>query len=203
MRFAESESWSISIRSNSQLELPLWVRAAERIPVPAGGLVPGPLGIDPLPAPSVPGAGEALAEGWLAWWRMTLDIHLPPRPKSPEEFVPPPGGPPDFSELAAHPQLRRVVTARWPEFRELPSEAMRAALPQPDPGDRNPDGAVVAAVEAELGHRAAPFELQLLLLPVIDEEIRSLGSHTFLVPTRVYGSEAYKRWLHRLVRALA
>ncbi len=57
----------------------LWFRAAERIDVPAGGVVPGPADIDPLPEQTAAPADEAeLAAGWLAWWRARPGRYLIP-----------------------------------------------------------------------------------------------------------------------------
>jgi hypothetical protein len=45
-------------------DVALWVRAAERIDVPAGGIVPGPLALYPVPEPTAglhemwPGVGR-------------------------------------------------------------------------------------------------------------------------------------------------
>src|SRR5262249_274940 len=52
MGVAGGESWRIrTSQGRDNLDLALWVRAAERIEA-AGALVPGPLDIDPLPPPS-------------------------------------------------------------------------------------------------------------------------------------------------------
>jgi hypothetical protein len=54
MRFAGTESWSVSIDQwDESLECGLWFRAAERIEVPVGGLVTGPPDVDPMPEPSL------------------------------------------------------------------------------------------------------------------------------------------------------
>ncbi len=66
MRLGTGPSWQISVdRGNQAYDWALWICAAERIDAPAGGLVPGPLDIDPLPEPSV-GSGADLVEGWWA-----------------------------------------------------------------------------------------------------------------------------------------
>jgi hypothetical protein len=119
MEVAPTRPWRIrEERWNEEYDLPLWFRAAERIGVPAGGVVPGRAEIDPLPdrsaAPADPGE---LATGWLAWWealvgqlplREPLD---PSRLPSAMVFT----GPPDFAGLADWPVLQRVVAARWHE----------------------------------------------------------------------------------------
>ncbi len=71
MEVAGTRSWQISEdRWPEVFEVALWFRAAERIDVPAGGVVPGPAGIDALPDRSAAPAGMSeLAAGWLAWWQ--------------------------------------------------------------------------------------------------------------------------------------
>jgi hypothetical protein len=71
MQPAGTRSWRISEdRWSEAFDVALWFRAAERIDVPAGGIVPGPAEIDPLPDRGADHAGAAeLAAGWLAWWQ--------------------------------------------------------------------------------------------------------------------------------------
>src|SRR5579859_1286792 len=89
MEVAGRRSWRISEdRWPETFDVALWFRAAERIGVPAGGIVPGQADIDPPPDRSAVHADEAeLATGWLAWrqalagahpWRAPLDLSRPP-----------------------------------------------------------------------------------------------------------------------------
>jgi len=207
---AGTTSWAISVSEwDSQLEWALWVRAAERIEVPVGGVVTGPPDIDPLPAPSVP-SGAPLAQGWLYWWRAVLS-RPEPSPSFAQDDLAELGrfGPPGFSALDAYPDLQRVVSVRWEEANTWHSarkragvEAFRSAIASHAPGPRA-EGDVVRSVEAEVGHKAAPFRLKIVVVPVLDDEIRSVGGGTFLVPERVRGTDAYTTWLRALVRALA
>jgi len=207
VRPAGQASWSISVDQwNSPLEWALWFRAAERIEVQAGGLVTGPPDVDPLPEPSAASADE-LVEGWLWWWRTVVTqpplTSFPPRPDmaDPSRF-----SPPDFEGLADHPALRHVVTARWGEANAWHSTRKRAGveafLATRGPGPRR-EGAAVRAVEAEIGRRSAPFSVRIIVLPVVDQQIRSAGKSTFLVPERVHASSAYDDWLREVFRALA
>lgn len=112
MKHAGTKSWQIITSEwDFQLEWALWVRAAERIEVPVGGLVTGPPDVDPLPAPSVP-SGAPLAEGWLFWWRAVVSQPVPSSP-FPQNDLAELGrfGPPGFSALDAYPDLQRVVAA--------------------------------------------------------------------------------------------
>ncbi|WP_214102667.1 hypothetical protein [Acrocarpospora catenulata] len=42
----------------------------------------------------------------------------------------------------------------------------------------------MAGVENELGREARPFSLELIVLPVQDDEIRAIHPHRYLVPER-------------------
>ena len=203
MRDAGTASWSISIDQwDHQLDWALWFRAAERIQVPAGGLVTGPPDVDPLPEPSLP-SGDELAEGWLWWWQTLLARPAPTgRPSDMAELNR--FGPPDFDGLGGYPALRRVVATRWSEAHAWHTARKRAGVAALQ-ATRNPgpEGPMVRAVEAEIGHRAAPFSLRIIVLPVLDGQIRPAGQSTFLVPERVHATSAYDGWLRTVVRALA
>jgi hypothetical protein len=207
MRSAGTASWSISIDQwDFRLEWALWFRAAERIEVRADGLVTGPPDVDPLPEQSVT-SGAELAEGWLWWWRTLLARPSPTVPSTPPDMAELNRfSPPDFDGLADYPMLRHVVTTRWSEANAWHSARKRAGIDAlratrgPGPGR---EGMVVRAVEAEIGHKAAPFSVRIVVLPVVDRQIRSAGKSTFLVPERVHASSAYDDWLREVVRALA
>lgn len=207
MRSAGSASWSISVDQwDHQLEWALWFRAAERIEVPADGVVTGPPDVDPVPEPSLP-SGEELAEGWLWWWRALLA--RPPLTgflESPDMAALNRFSPPDFEGLAGYPALRHVVGNRWVEANVWHSARKRAgiaAFRAAGAQGRGREGAVVRAVEAEIGHKAAPFSLRIVVLPVLDRQIRPAGTSTYLVPELVRASGAYDDWLRQLVRKLA
>lgn len=211
MKFAGSESWTISVDQwDQKLDLALWIRAAERIDVPAGGLFPGPLDLDPVPGPTV-ADGASLAEGWRFWWTALLDTPKPRPPFPPEQMeVLRRNSPPDFDVLADFPALQRVVRSRWQEANGWHSARKRAGFEAfmsarqntNGPGPQG-EGTVVQAVEEELGHKAAPFQLKLIFLPVRDDEIRAVTDHKFLIPDRLHESELYESWLYRTVRAMA
>ena len=203
MRQAGQESWQIrEDRWIQHFECALWIRAAERIDVQAGGIVPGPLLIDPLPAPS-PGLDlAALGEQWLAWWRVLCEL---------PEWSPADGGSPalaahsgpEFDGLGGQPLLREVLRHRWPQARQWHSDRKRAGI-----ADRvfwrGPLAAsVVAEVERVNGRKARPFVLAIDVLPVADQEIRPIGEARFLVPEAVRDGADWAHVLRGLVEPLA
>ncbi len=206
MRYRGSTSWQITLEDrDEQAEYALWIRAAERIDVPAGGVVPGPLILDPPPGPSL-ASGERLAEAWLYWWRALTFPEAAPVVTPAEAYAGASYGPPDFSVLTAYPSLREVAVARWPQahdWRRARDRAHRTALRDADVRSRGREGQIVREVEAELGHKAAPFALRIVVLPVLDEEIRSAGGGTYLVPEQVRAAPTYDTWLRDVVRTLA
>jgi hypothetical protein len=206
-------SWQIRVDRRSQaFDLALWVRAAERIEV-AGALVPGALEIDPVPAPSTSSAFAAqLAEGWAAWWDAI--VHRPaPDPVAasfavadvvaglnPSAF---PGldqtfSPPDFPGLHRWPVLRQAMERRWLEAHEWHSARKRSGFGGPLPL-RPDETRVVAGVERALGRKVRPFVLELIVLPVRDDEIRRVWDARYLVPERIYDGPGWPDALQRMV----
>ncbi|BCB92117.1 hypothetical protein [Phytohabitans suffuscus] len=200
MRMRGSDSWSIGIGSGGQHHnWPLWIRAAEGIDVPAGGVVPGPLDIAPLPAPTLPSAAP-LAEGWLGWWRAVLGLSRPTGPDEIARFVE--LGPPDFAGLAAWPLLREVVVRRFAEADDW-HRTRSPAGPLVHPPHTPHLSLFVREIERSLGRRSAPFELEFILLPVRDDKVRPIDGKRFLVPERLYDSPAWFDWLRPVITRLA
>ncbi|HEY4018605.1 MAG TPA: hypothetical protein VGM75_07960 [Pseudonocardiaceae bacterium] len=202
MRFAGRESWQIrEDRWIQHFEWALWIRAAERIDAPAGGIVPGPLLIDPLPEPSPGLDRETLAAEWVSWWSALCGL---------PEWTPSDGGQPpqfahsgpEFEGLAGQPLLRAVMALRWMEAHEWHSARKSAGIRQ-----RLHHGAqvstVVADVERGLGRAARPFVLSVDVLPVDDEEIRAVGEARFLVSEGVRDGAGWAGVLRGLVEPLA
>lgn len=219
MRLMGSQSWQIRVDQWSQNhEIPLWVRAAERIES-AGPLVPGPLDIDPVPPPS-PGDAQSpgdaarrtaqLTEGWAAWWEAALAWQPPDpvalrlgglagaldgsgRPRFEMSFVPP-----DFEGLRPWPFLHEVATRRWREAHEWNSRRKRAGVDAMVP-TRPDNGRVVRDVEAALGRKVRPFVLELTVIPVRDDEVRRVHEGRYLVPERLYEGPGWPDVLQRIV----
>lgn len=206
--------WQMSIDLWSELyDEALWIRAAERIDVPAGGTVPGPLDIEPLPEPTT-GPDDNLAEGWSGWWTALTSqprwpsgrlIDLPAEraimagpPPARVQFVPP-----DFPGLARWPALQRVVARRWPEASRWHNDRKIAGIRAKRHRSSTMDGLVVAEVERTLGRRMPAFSVEFVVVPVRDTQIRRLTETRYLVPEAIYGEPDWAEWLRVLVMRLA
>ena len=207
MRRAGSMSWRISVdRWSWPHDIALWFRAAERIQVGAEGVVPGPLDVEPLPDRRMdPSDAAELAEGWLAWWRSLVIADSPTLPLDPSD---PPAAllfaPPAFSGLHGFPALQQAVVGRWAEADRWHNARKLAGLAGGLHRDeRMSAGQVVAEIENELGRKVRSFSLDLVLLPVHDDEIRPVGPYRYLVPERVYDGSRWRDLLRSLVSPIA
>jgi len=202
MEVAGTRSWQISEdRWPEAFDVALWFRAAERIDVPAGGVVPGPAEIDALPDRSAaPADMSELAAGWLAWWQ-ALAGQLPLREPLDPARLPSAlvfTGPPGFTGLAGWPVLQRVAAARWHEATDWHSQRKRAGLTAGPPRDMR-TVQTVHDLERELGRPVKPFELDFVLLPVRDDQIRQLRPGRYLVPERLRDGPRWPQLLRELV----
>jgi hypothetical protein len=203
MEVAPRRPWRVrEERWAEAYNVPLWFRAAERIDVPAGGVVPGPADIDALPDRSAaPADAGELAAGWLAWWQ-ALAGQLPLREPLDPSRLPSAlvfTGPPDFTGLAGWPALQRVAAGRWHEATAWYRQRERAGLAAGHPYDR-PAVNAVRELERELGRPVKPFELDLVLLPVRDDQVRQLRPGRYLVPERLRDGPRWPQLLRELMR---
>jgi hypothetical protein len=201
MELAGSRSWRISEdRWSEAFDVALWFRAAERINVPAGGIVPGPADIDALPDRTAAHADEAeQAAGWLAWWQAlagTPPLREPLGPSRPPPELVFMG--PDAAGLTGWPVLQRVVAARWHEAKDWHDRRKRAGLAAGPPHDLRTVHAV-RDLERELGRRVKPFELDFVLLPVRDDQIRQVRPDRYLIPESLRDGPRWPRLLRELV----
>jgi len=89
------------------------------------------------------------------------------------------------------------VVGRWMEAHQWQRDRRRTWA---DPTLRLPDnGAVVRDVERWLGRPVRPFRLELIVLPVRDDEVRRVWDERYLVPERVYEGPGWPDILQRLV----
>jgi len=201
MRLAGSPSWRISEdRWPESFDWALWFRAAERIDVGPGGVVPGAADVEPLPDSSTDlSDADELAAGWLAWWQLLIE--LPPL-SPPSDPAHPPAvlafSPPDFPGLANWPVLRRAVTRRWRRAHDWHTARMKAGFEADRSGDDR-IGRVMAELERELGRKGRPFSLEFVLLPVRDDQVRQIGPERYFVPERLYDGPQWPGLLRGLV----
>jgi hypothetical protein len=202
MQLGSRPSWQIAVdRWNQAYDWALWMRAAQRIDVPAGGLVPGPLLVEPLPEPSATPPGTDLGAGWRHWWQSLVRM---PRWRPDQLSGPPPQLaylPPDFPGLAQWPGLQRIAVDRWREAHDWHTARKAAGLDRFQPEPR--ESRLVLQIERELGRRLPAFDLEFILLPVRDGEIREVTPTRYLVPEAVYDSPQWTDRLRPLVLRLA
>ncbi len=200
MRLAGSPSWCISVdRWPESFDVALWFRAAARIDVGSGGVVPGPADVEPLPDPGTGlSDGTELAAGWLAWWHALTAIPPLSPPFDRADRIPQLAfSPPGFPGLAGFPVLRRVVTLRWREAQDWHTARKMAGLEAGLHLDMRPTR-VVTELERDLGRKARPFSVDFMLVPTADDQVRSISPGRYLIPERLYDDP---RWPH-LLRAL-
>jgi hypothetical protein len=201
MLLAGSLSWRISVdRWPEAFDIALWFRAAERIGVRSGGVVPGAADVEPLPDPSTgPSDASEVAAGWLAWWHALIEL---PLLSPPFDRAHPPAlltfSPPEFPALAAWPALYRAVASRWMQAQDWHNARMTAGLEAGLHGDAR-IGQVVAGLERELGRKTRPFSLDFVLLPVRDDQVRPIGPDRYLVPESVCDGPRWPELLRSLL----
>lgn len=202
MRVAGSSSWRIrKDRWPEAFDVALWFRAAERIDVASGGVVPGPTDIELLPDPTTdPSHAGELAAGWLAWWHSLTG--MPPLAPRPDMSRPPAvmafTSSEGFQGLADWPVLHLAVSRRWRQAQDWHNARMQAGLDAGLHHDMR-TGQVVAGLERELGRTARPFSVEFVLLPVRDDQIRPAGADRYLVPERVHDGPQWPDLLRRLL----
>ncbi|NJC70620.1 hypothetical protein HC031_12980 [Planosporangium thailandense] len=184
-------------RWETLIDYALWIRAAERIEVPAGGLVPGPVDLDPLP-PSTPSAGGALGGQWADWWGSLVDTPRRHPPVPPDPVPEPAYDTPDPLGLAQRPALAEVVARRWREAHAWHTAREAAGMARHVPPSAI-EGQIVRDVERAAGRRIRPFDVEFILLPVRDDVIRRVHDRRYLVPEGVYDGPRWATWLHALV----
>jgi hypothetical protein len=107
-------------------------------------------------------------------------------------------GPPDLLGLAGWPALHRAVARRRRHAYDWHNARMKAGV-ETGPGGDARIGQVVAGLERELGRQARPFSLDLVLLPIRDDEVRPTGPGRYLVPEHAYDGPRWPELLRGLL----
>jgi hypothetical protein len=214
------KTWQVTEDSPTDLLIALYLRdAAGLLPVGHPVLPPiepslAPLpsrtpreslatGQFPAPSPTLEPLPQArfdeLRKEWEAWWGRLVRPTGYPRFWELE--------PPEFTAFADSPELRQLLRERFREARRWAGrrheEFGDAAVERIHRGDHDVN-AVVVACERELGRRAEPFHLDVLVLPLADSDIWVIGPSVIVVSTRLRNdSPAFRDALTPLVHALA
>jgi hypothetical protein len=175
--------WRVKVEQWEEApDIALWLRAAERIDATARGLVPGPLADGPVPKRTTSPSTE-LSVAWINWWTAIVAggiIRTPQGTAISGEWV----GmvEPEFSGLGPWPALQSPARARYPEAKAWHDARGRAGL------DRLPESIPTRSLDVvgptlerwgkRLGREAV---VELLALPVTDDEIRPIREDLFMV----------------------
>ncbi|MFG1805603.1 hypothetical protein [Streptomyces sp. NPDC049040] len=198
MRYAGSPSWLMRIQSPQGLLIGLFVRDAAGLHPPTAVDLPPLEPAVEMRAGLVPLAVPEASEQWARWWESELE-----RPEGQQRgFSRPSARYGDGPELNALVQACFDDAVRWSSERgREDSAAADEALARADPG---PEGDLVARVEAELGRKARPFELDVTVVPVAGAAgWRAAGTHVVVSRALRADRAAYREWLTPVVRELA
>ena len=184
---AAQRSWSMGEDLSWPLTVALYIRDVLQLPATAPFFIPV---LVPQVPEHTPVTGPELADEWAAWFSDLLADHLEiPR-----------GGPMGYFSLGD----------RAPGFRDLVEHCFVAASAAADTAHEahfkhfraniKTDGPVlttlVRSIEKDLGHKAAPFDLNLKILPVEGFWLHRTG------PNQVLMSEVARNDPHHLRRLL-
>lgn len=199
---ATSGPWRISVHQCSALlDCALWIRAAERIDVPPGDIVPGPLDLDPTPAATTGSdraTAESLARQWRGWWGSLVGAPGPGTGPPPHPRFEPARDTPDPLGLAGWPDLAALVSRRWSES-DAWHQARKVARTVTGPPPAAIEGAVVEQVERTLGRPVHAFAIDVLLLPVRDDTVRKVCDHRYLVAQRLHDAPTWANAVRELI----
>jgi hypothetical protein len=212
------QTWQVTEDSPTDLLIALYLRDAAGL-LPAGDPLLPPIdpafapqavfAPQPAPQPALaprPSAEtlpqdrfDALRTQWEAWWRRLVRPVRYPKLWDLE--------PPGFDAFADSPELRQLLRERFREARKWAGrrheEFGTAAVERIHHGDHDVN-AVVVACESELGRRAEPFHLEVLVLPVAERDVWIIGPSSIVVSTRLRDdSPAFREAIAPLVHALA
>ncbi len=185
-------------------DLALWLRAAERIDVPPHGIVPGPLHLRPLPDRTIRQSGE-LSDAWIAWWSAIvaggITMAADGTSVSPDWLA---MVSPDFTGLAGWPQLQSVVRARWMEAKTWHDHRQQRAAPSRESiaQDRRWRSQAGDALERWGRLLGREVDIELLLVPAADVEIRPIRANRYLLSEDLYQRPDFPETLASFIDAL-
>lgn len=198
MRYAGMPNWLMWIQTPHGLLAGLFVRDAAGLQPRTAFELPPLVPAVELRADLAPLAVAEASEQWARWWERELGRD----DAQGRGFCAPDArfgdGPALVALLdACHDEAMRWSSDRKGEESEATAEAMR----REDPG---PEGALVSAVEREIGRKARPFELEVTVLPVAGKGAwRVAPGHVVVSRALRADTAAYGEWLTQVIRELA
>lgn len=199
MRFHSSSSWRISEDTSQPLAVALHVRDALALPATKPFYVPPVVPAVPERIPVTgPLTDVALADEWALWFD---DVLLSRRDYSGSEAV-------ESALLALRSPAFRQAAKRWmEEAREAAAQFKRHSFEEFVQRNKEQGPTLtylVQAIEKELGHTAAPFELGLKILPVDGEWVHQVDSGLVLMSQAIrFNPSALRRLLGPIIAELA
>jgi hypothetical protein len=185
MRFVGTKSWQLRLDSPQQLAIGLYVRAAAGLGSAHSWL--------PAPTPAVRvgrQAPEAAARQWERWWDDAVMDELA------GWWTPP------FDGLVGSPELRSEVFRHFHDGVRWANQHRDPRVTQPTENALMPTH-LVAELERAAGHKAAPFDLRVSVIPVEGKTMWQLApDHVMVTQQLVADHEAYRRRLAVVVQAL-
>lgn len=191
---AGSPSWLIRIQSPYNLLIGLYVRDAAGLCPPSWAGLPR---LDPaveVRAELAPLVGPEASEQWARWWQGELA-----RQEGPERgFFAPDAAFGDGLDLDALVRACLDDARRWASARSREEADAHQHGTYPDA-----EGDLVRTVEAEVGRKARPFELEVTELPVAGAFGRRVRPGHVLVSRSLRAdAAAYRAWLLPVLRDL-
>lgn len=197
------KTWQVTEDSPTDLLIALYLRDAAglvptgdpSLPALAPSAVPGWLRRDQLGAERF----DVLRGEWNDWWHRLTTPSDGPRLWELE--------PPDFPAFAGSPELRALIVDRFDPARAWAGGCHEAfgdaAVDRIHRGEHDINSIVVAC-ERQLGRKAEPFHLDLLVLPLASRGIWIIGPNRLVVSTSLRDdSGAFREAMAPFIHALA
>lgn len=189
-----TQSWRIVSDEPHVCLIALWLRDAAGLAPATDPLIPR---LDPPVEPAddlAALAGPAVEAQWAALW--------PRLPHLPQD-----AGihPPDFSALSDSPELQTLARAGIDRAARAANDYKRSQIALLHGSERRSTipGDVVREIEADLGRKAAPFNLRIDILPVLGARRWRDGPGRLIVTRAlVENSDAYRVVLHEAIVGL-
>lgn len=192
MQYAGQPSWQMEVDEPVVLVIALFIRDLAGLRPNTQPALPR---LDPVVAPARQVDVDLCSRQWAGWWRGLLVQGARALAGN---------APPDFTDLAASPELRELLRSEFRTANDWASQRHREhaqlVMHGPRPGV---EGEVVRDAERNLGREARPFRLRITELPVQGQHGWRLGPDDVLVSRSLLTDrDAYRNWLAPVVGEL-